>query len=110
MVINKEGVYTFFAEHAPSEFEAGKHFFPTVDQQDIEPTAQKPDADHHHHHDGVDTHACLDPENAKIWINEINQVLSKHDPQNAETYARNTKKAIANLNTLIATTRDKKSA
>jgi zinc transport system substrate-binding protein len=109
IVINKEGVYTVFAEHAPSEFEAGEYFFQTVDQRDIEPLAQEPDADadEHHNHDGVDPHAWLDPENAKIWINEINQVLSKHDPQNAKVYDHNAKQAIAELNTLIVTTRNK---
>jgi zinc transport system substrate-binding protein len=109
IVINKKGVYTFFAEHAPSEFEAGEHFFQTVDQRDIEPLAQESgaDVDEHHHHDGVDPHAWLDPENAKIWVNEINQVLSKHDPQNAKVYDHNAKQAIAELNTLIVTTRKK---
>jgi len=111
IVINKEGVYTVFAEHAPSEFEAGEYFFQTADQRDIEPLAQEPDADadadEHHNHDGVDPHAWLDPGNAKIWINEINQVLSKHDPQNAKVYDQNAKQAIAELNTLIVTTRKK---
>jgi len=111
IVINKEGVYTVFAEHAPSEFEAGEHFFQTADHRDIEPLAQESDAgtdaDEHHNHDGVDPHAWLDPENAKIWINEINQVLSKHDPKNAKVYDYNAKQAIAELNTLIVTTRKK---
>ena len=62
---------------------------------------------HHdeHHHDGVDPHAWLDPENAKAWITEIKGVLSKHDPDNAEVYESNAKKAIASLNDLIESAR-----
>lgn len=62
--------------------------------------------DHHgHNHEGVDPHAWLDPENAKAWIKEIETVLSKHDPENAQTYASNAQKATASLDTLINETR-----
>lgn len=104
IVIEKEGVYTFFTEHMPFEFEASEHFFKTMAKQDVEPIAQEPDAGDHHH-DGADPHAWLDPENAKVWISEIKKVLSKHDPQNAKIYDRNAKQAIAGLDSIIDTAR-----
>lgn len=90
VVIEKKGVYTFFSEHMPFEFEADEHFFKTTDRQDVEPKAQEPDSGHHHHHhDGEDPHAWLDPMNAKKWAGEIAQVLSATDSPNAEVYQQN---------------------
>jgi ABC-type Zn2+ transport system substrate-binding protein/surface adhesin len=107
VIIEKEGVYTFFTEHMPFEFEADEHFFKDTDKRDIEPIAQEPEAGHHDHHGGVDPHAWLDPENAKTWITEIKEVLSKNDPQNANIYDHNAKQAIAELDSLMTTTRNK---
>lgn len=107
VIIEKEGVYTFFTEHMPFEFEADEHFFKDAGRQDVEPIAQEPEAGHHHHHGGVDPHAWLDPENAKTWITKIKEVLSKNDPQNANVYDRNAKQAIAELDSLMVTTRNK---
>jgi len=52
--------------------------------------------EHEEHHDGhddhhgeYDPHAWLDPMNAKVWADEIAQVLSKTDPSNADAYQRN---------------------
>jgi zinc transport system substrate-binding protein len=60
-----------------------------------------------HDHEGTDPHAWLDPENAKAWIKEIKNTLSKLDPENAEKYEANAAKAIAELDTLISETSDK---
>ncbi len=109
VLIEEEGVYTFFTEHMPFEFEADEHFFKDAGGQDVEPIAQEPEAGHHHH-GGTDPHAWLDPENAKTWITEIKEVLSKNDPQNANLYDRNAKQAIAELDSLIETTRSKVSS
>ena len=62
-------------------------------------------ADHEaHHHDGVDPHAWLDPENAKQWVTEIARVLSEQDPENAPTYQANASSAIVALDQLIEQT------
>jgi zinc transport system substrate-binding protein len=45
--------------------------------------------DHGHSHEGVDPHAWLDPENAKLWLDAIAAELSAADPANAATYAAN---------------------
>lgn len=103
VVIKKEGVYTFFTEHMPFEFEADEHFLKTADRQDVEPAAQEPDtAHHHHHHDGQDPHAWLDPMNAKQWASEIAQVLSAADSSNAETYKQNAEAFAESMDELTA--------
>ena len=63
--------------------------------------------EHHHDHEGNDPHAWLDPENAKVWISQIKEVLSKQDPANAQTYSNNAVKATASLDALIESTRIK---
>ena len=105
--IDKSGTYTFFTEHMPFEFEADEHFLKNTSKLDIEPVSQLPEEGHAHHHDheGADPHAWLDPENAKAWIVEIEKTLSKQDPENAATYAKNADKATANLDKLILETR-----
>jgi zinc transport system substrate-binding protein len=45
--------------------------------------------DHGHSHEGVDPHAWLDPENAKVWLDLIAAELSALDPANAALYAAN---------------------
>ncbi|MGI1662796.1 zinc ABC transporter substrate-binding protein [Palleronia sp. KMU-117] len=45
--------------------------------------------DHAHDHLGVDPHAWLDPENARIWLDVIAAELSSRDPDNAAIYAAN---------------------
>jgi zinc transport system substrate-binding protein len=41
------------------------------------------------HGGGVDPHAWLDPENAKVWLGAIADELAALDPENAESYAAN---------------------
>ncbi len=45
--------------------------------------------EHGHSHEGLDPHAWLDPENARVWLDAIAATLSDLDPENAETYASN---------------------
>lgn len=45
--------------------------------------------DDDHHHDGLDPHAWLDPDNARAWLGLIAAALSTLDPENAATYAAN---------------------
>ncbi len=67
----------------------------------------KEKGEHHDEHEGNDPHAWLDPENAKLWVNYINDILSKQDPENASTYNYNAAKATASLDALIRSTRTK---
>lgn len=67
---------------------------------------EKHDDHDEHMHEGVDPHAWLDPQNAKIWITEITAILSKHDPDNSKTYQSNASKASAELDNLIKQTQD----
>ena len=55
------------------------------------------DASHtgHGHHAGVDPHAWLDPDNAKIWVNAIAAALSEIDSTNAAAYKANASQTIA---------------
>lgn len=50
-----------------------------------------------HHHDGIDPHAWLDPDNAVHWLTAIAGALSDQDPEHARTYATNAKAAIADI-------------
>jgi len=65
---------------------------------------------HGHHHEGLDPHAWLDPENAKVWLMEINRVLKVADPINANSYQRNTDAAVKAMDQLIQDSRRKLNA
>ena len=102
--IKKEGYYAFFTEHMPFEFEAGEHLLKNVSGKDIEPTAQEPEAGHHDHHghSGFDVHVWLDPENAKVLVQEIKEALVELDPSNAGKYEANAKNLMLKLDRLIS--------
>lgn len=91
VIIEKPGVYVFFTEHMPTEFEANEHFFKDADGGDIEPIIQEPAAGGHghHHHGGVDPHIWLDFDNAKKMAENITRVFVEVDAQNAEYYQNN---------------------
>ena len=104
ITIKNEGNYAFFTEHMPFEFEADEHFLKNASGKDIEPTAQEPEAGHHHHHGHgeFDLHVWLDPENAKVLVQEIKQALVELDPGNAGTYEANAKNLMVKLDRLIS--------
>lgn len=59
--------------------------------------------DHGHAHDGAnDTHAWLDPSNARVWLGAIAEELAQLDPVNAETYRANAAQGQAELAALEA--------
>ena len=69
----------------------------------------KNESGHHneaeHENSGIDPHLWLDPENARIWLQEIARTLSLYDPENAEIYRENARAAdhkIAGLQRRIA--------
>ncbi len=101
--IEKEGVYTFFTEHMPFEFEADEHFFKDKDKKDVEPIAQEPDAghDHHHHaHGEFDPHVWTDPNNMILVTQNIAAALSDAFPEHASTFEANSKSYIGKLEEL----------
>ena len=130
--IQKDGQYAFFTGHMPFEFEANEHFLKDASGNDIEPTAQEPEATHDHDdhdkhddhddhdkhddhddhdkhddhddhgHDGFDPHVWLDPANAKAIVHEIEEALVAADPANASTYEANADKMMGELDTLIS--------
>ena len=68
--------------------------------------------EHDDHHDGhahgeFDIHFWLDPEIAKTIVSIVARELSEIDAANKSTYEANAKKAINDLDTLIAETRSK---
>lgn len=62
--------------------------------------------EHRHEHTGGDPHTWTDPNNVKIWVQNIEQKLSEVDPANAETYAANAKAYTAELKNLDAWIRE----
>ncbi|MBK5933560.1 zinc transport system substrate-binding protein [Rhodovulum imhoffii] len=50
-----------------------------------------------HAHESLDPHAWLDPDNGRIWIHAIADVLGEIDPENAEIYAANAQTALARI-------------
>lgn len=59
------------------------------------------DHSHDHAHGAHDTHLWLDPENAKVFVGEIEAALSQADPDNAGAYAENAAVTIERLDALI---------
>jgi ABC-type Zn2+ transport system substrate-binding protein/surface adhesin len=104
ITIEKDGFYVFFTEHMPFEFEANEHFLKNIAGNDIESIVQEPEAGHHDHHGHgeFDVHVWLDPENAKVMVQEIKEALVKLDPDNAGNYETNAKNLMTKLNRLIA--------
>ena len=66
--------------------------------------AEHDDHDHDHEHEEhageFDQHYWLDPENAKIFVNKIRDILVIDQPNHAETIMQNTDKMVAELDQL----------
>ena len=58
--------------------------------------------DHAHLHDGIDPHAWLDPENARVWISLIADQLAEKDPEHAATYRGNARLAAERIDRLTS--------
>lgn len=98
--IEKAGIYAFFTEHMPSEFEAGEHFFKSADGMDVEPVAQEPEQGHAHHHAGLNPHLFASPRMTARLAMNIAAELSKADPKGAAIYSKNTKAYAKTMNKL----------
>ena len=53
-----------------------------------------------HSDEGLDPHGWLDPENAKSWLSQIADTLSKQDPANAKIYRDNAQTAAKEIDGL----------
>lgn len=62
-------------------------------------------APHDHDHEGLDPHAWLEPENARIWLGLIAEALAKADPELAVTYRANAEAARARIDGIEAEVR-----
>ena len=71
------------------------------DEEDADEAGDHDDHDHDHH-GGVDPHAWLDPDNARLWIAAIADTLARRDPDNAIIYAANAEDAQAEIAALDA--------
>ena len=62
----------------------------------------EPAGKHDHEHDEGDMHFWLDPQNAKLMVEDIARTLSEADPENAATYAANAEAQSEKLDALEA--------
>ncbi|TBN44025.1 zinc ABC transporter substrate-binding protein [Paracoccus subflavus] len=51
------------------------------------------DQGHDDHENATDPHAWLDPDNARVWLAAIAEIMGEADPQKRDTYAANAKAA-----------------
>ena len=58
--------------------------------------------DHGHSHTGIDPHAWLDPENARVWLDVIAAELSALDPGNSALYAANAAAGRAEIDAAVS--------
>jgi zinc transport system substrate-binding protein len=72
------------------------------DEHDEHDENEAHDDDHDaHDHDGVDPHAWLSPNNAKLWLDHIAQTLLTSDPENAALYQENAETAKAAIDVAV---------
>jgi len=71
-------------------------------EEEEEDHGHKDEHDHGHAQGGVDPHAWLDPENARIWLGLIADALAKADEGNAALYRANAEAAQAEVTRIEA--------
>lgn len=85
---------------------AGYHGRIVTASAGIKPRARADDHDEdghdhdHHHHGGNDPHAWQDPRNVVVYVNNIASALAALDPAGADTYGRNAKAYVAQIDEL----------
>lgn len=60
------------------------------------------DEHHHEHATALDPHIWLDPNNAKVIVEQVSAALAKADSPNAHTYRRNARQVIARIDAMSA--------
>lgn len=63
--------------------------------------AHDADGDDHNHKTGIDPHAWLSPDNARVWTGVIAEELAKADPENAATYRANAAATLARIDAAV---------
>lgn len=86
LVVKAAGAYGVFTEHIPAEFEGDEHFLKDTERADVEPVAEDPEGEHHHH-GGVDPHIWVDPVLAQVMVTNIERGLAKLVPAQAQAFA-----------------------
>ncbi|MDO1584365.1 zinc ABC transporter substrate-binding protein ZnuA [Rhizobium oryzicola] len=97
-------------EHTPGlktlPMREGGTFEPHADDDDHDAHAEAHDHDHahgeEHEHEGIDTHLWLDPQNAKVLVQEIERRLIAVDPANIAVYNKNTMAVLQKIDALDA--------
>ncbi len=92
-------------DHDDHDHEAHDHDEHDHDHDHDEVTEDDHNHDHaaegdDHDHAGTDSHAWLDPANARLWLGAIAAELSALDPDNAATYAANAAASQARIQAL----------
>lgn len=99
----REGA-TFEAHHHDDDAHADDHDH--ADDHEGEHEADDHGHDHGevdaHDHHGVDPHAWLDPENAKVWLDKIAETLAEADPDDATAYRKNAEAGKAEIDVTVA--------
>jgi zinc transport system substrate-binding protein len=109
----EKNVFDDHDEHGDEHEEHGDEHEEHGDEHDEHGDEHEEHGDEHDdHHDGhahgeFDIHFWLDPEIAKTIVSIVARELSEIDVANKSTYEANAKKAINDLDTLIAETRSK---
>ena len=109
----EKNVFDDHDEHGDEHDEHGDEHDEHGDEHDEHGDEHDEHGDEHDdHHDGhahgeFDIHFWLDPEIAKTIVSIVARELSEIDAANKSTYEANAKKAINDLDTLIAETRSK---
>lgn len=96
--------------HDHAEAEGHEHHdHGAVADDEHEQESEEADHDHAaraHPRDGIDSHAWLDPENGKVWLDVIAATLGEIDPDNAEAYAANAAAGKAGIDVAAAEARE----
>ena len=88
-------------EHDDDHKDHDKHSDEKHDEHD-EHDEHADESHDEHHHGEFDVHVWLDPENAKVLVQEIKEALIEIDPGNAGKYEANTKNLIVKLDQLVS--------
>ncbi|ARS52822.1 zinc ABC transporter substrate-binding protein [Kushneria konosiri] len=62
------------------------------------------DGGHDHGHTGLNPHAWLDPDNARVWLKVMADTLARTDPEHADIYHDNARNAQKRIDQLVSTT------
>lgn len=79
----------------------GATLLPYRDDPHFEPEGEAEEEAHDHESGEIDPHAWLDPENARLWLGAIADILSEIDPENEAAYRANAEAAGERIGALV---------